>query len=170
MQYELSHADNRIRFMLRKIALVLLPFLMISACSAGRSLARENPMLVLLKNAVYGSACGLLLGGVLTLVVDSDDRGDVVRWGIVVGTFSGFGYGIYELSSGGGGYEEFTGRVRPDIPDPLACVSGRPDATVSGYSVENVAVPLSAGRALGRFAVRPECPEDGQMESGPEVS
>jgi hypothetical protein len=41
---------------------------------------------------------GLVLGGVLTLVVDDEDRDDVVRWGVVIGTFGGFGFGIYEAT------------------------------------------------------------------------
>ena len=48
---------------------------------------------------MYGAATGLLLGGVTALVVDSNDRGDAIRWGIVLGTFGGFAYGVYKVST-----------------------------------------------------------------------
>lgn len=67
--------------------------------------ASDNGVLQVMKSALYGGVAGLLLGGVLTLVVDSDSRDDVVRWGVVLGTFGGFAYGIYDLSSGS---SEFT--------------------------------------------------------------
>ena len=58
----------------------------------------DEPLLSVVKNTLYGAMTGLVLGGVLTLVVDDEDRDDVVRWGVVIGTFGGFGFGIYEAT------------------------------------------------------------------------
>ena len=83
------------------LALVLLTFvatLIPSAYGPPSAEAAENKILTVTKDAVFGAAAGLLLGGVLMLVVHEGHRGDVVRWGVVVGTFGGFGYGIYEVS------------------------------------------------------------------------
>ncbi len=52
------------------------------------------------RNTVLGGVTGLVLGGTLTLVVDEDQRDDVVRWGVVIGTFGGFGLGIWAASRG----------------------------------------------------------------------
>jgi hypothetical protein len=50
-------------------------------------------MLTILKNTLLGSVTGLVLGGTLSLVAGEDHQGDVVRWGVVVGTFGGFALG-----------------------------------------------------------------------------
>jgi hypothetical protein len=71
--------------------------------------AGGSRILTVAKDTVYGGATGLLLGGVLTLVVPADSRGDVVRWGVVVGAFAGFGYGVYEAR---GQDDEFSEQVR----------------------------------------------------------
>jgi hypothetical protein len=67
-------------------------------------------MLTIMKNTLYGSVTGLILGGTLTLVVDKEDRDDVVRWGVVIGTFSGFAYGVYAAQMG---EEDLLGRLAP---------------------------------------------------------
>lgn len=64
-------------------------------CRAGS----DDDMVTITKNTLYGGILGLILGGTLTLVVDSDSRDDVVRWGVVGGVFSGFGYGLYEVTA-----------------------------------------------------------------------
>ena len=53
-----------------------------------------EPLLTVSKNMLLGGATGLVLGGTLTLVVAEDERSDVVRWGAVIGTFSGFTLGV----------------------------------------------------------------------------
>lgn len=58
----------------------------------------EDDILTIGKSALYGAATGLLLGAATALVVDSGDRDDAIRWGIVIGTFGGFGYGVYKVS------------------------------------------------------------------------
>lgn len=71
----------------------------------------------IITNTAYGLACGLVLGGVLTLVVDKDDRGDVLRWGVVIGTFSGFSYGVYTASRDSGLFSAQPGadEARPSL-------------------------------------------------------
>ncbi len=157
---------NRMRSGFRPVALALPLVLLFSACISSQAVARQNPMLLLLKNSVYGSACGLLLGGVLTLVMDKDNRGDVVRWGVVVGTFSGFGYGIYELSAGSG-YEEFTRRTRPVDSSHLAARYTGHYTEEPGYAPESVTIPLRLNRALGRSPVASADQEIGQLPARP---
>jgi len=61
----------------------------------------DGGLVTVLKDGLYGGATGLLLGAVIALVVDSDHRDDSVRWGIVLGTFGGCAYGIYDVSQDG---------------------------------------------------------------------
>jgi O-antigen/teichoic acid export membrane protein len=79
------------------VALLLLGVVPGSTPSPARA---EEPMLTIMKNTLYGAITGLILGGTLTLVVEKEKRDDVVRWGIVIGTFAGFAYGLYEASRG----------------------------------------------------------------------
>ncbi len=62
--------------------------------------ADDKGMASIGKNAIYGALTGLLLGGVVALVSDKDSRDDAVRWGVVIGTFGGVMYGIYDVSKG----------------------------------------------------------------------
>lgn len=59
---------------------------------------QENPMISIAKSTLYGAATGVLLGLALTLVVD-EDTGDILKWSFVGGTFGGFLYGIYHVST-----------------------------------------------------------------------
>jgi hypothetical protein len=56
----------------------------------------SDVMMTIAKDTLLGGTVGLVLGGTLTLVTDEDNRSDTVRWGIVIGTFAGFGLGVYE--------------------------------------------------------------------------
>ncbi len=159
-------SSYRTRSRLRLIAWALPVFLLFSTCISARSDAQGNPMLVLLKNSVYGGACGLLLGGVLTLVVDKEDRSDVVRWGTVVGTFTGFGYGVYELSTGDS-WEEFTHRAIPDAPSQFAAGNNGHHSEGPGFDPGSVAVPLRLHRALGRSSSGPAARESRQRPAIP---
>ena len=58
-----------------------------------------NPMVEVFKSTAYGGLAGLLLGTAIVLAVDDEDGGEVVRWGFVGGTFFGFGYGVYHVST-----------------------------------------------------------------------
>ena len=87
----------------------MVPLMGTGGSVASPAQAAGERILTVAKDAVYGGATGLLLGGVLTLVVPTEKRDDVVRWGVVVGTFAGFGYGLYE---GHGRKDEFSERVR----------------------------------------------------------
>jgi len=62
--------------------------------------AAETKIARVTKNALYGAGLGLLLGAATALVVDSDKRDDSIRWGLVLGTFAGFGYGVYTIAAG----------------------------------------------------------------------
>lgn len=58
-----------------------------------------NPMVSVFKSTVYGSAAGTLLGLAFAVADEGGDNGDAVRWGFVTGTFFGFAYGIYHVST-----------------------------------------------------------------------
>jgi hypothetical protein len=57
-----------------------------------------NPMIAVFKSTLYGAGAGLLLGAAIE-VADDDDSGEAVKWGFVAGTFFGFGYGLYHVST-----------------------------------------------------------------------
>jgi len=77
----------------------------------------KAPALTILKNTLLGAATGLVLGGTLTLVADSDSRGDVVRWGVVIGAFGGFALGVVLALRG----EDSLFAAGEEDPDP--CVA-----------------------------------------------
>ncbi len=60
--------------------------------------SHENPVISIAKSTLYGGATGILLGLALTLVVD-ESTGDILKWSFVGGTFGGFLYGIYHVST-----------------------------------------------------------------------
>ncbi len=74
---------------------ILLFLLMPSAAEAG------DPLLTITKDTLLGSVVGLVLGGTLTLVVDERNQSETIRWGIVIGTFGGFGFGLWHASNPG---------------------------------------------------------------------
>jgi len=102
------------------LALVILSLLVPGGLAQPRRAVAEEKLKTLLIVALYGGAAGLLLGGVLTLVVDKDNRDDALRWGIVVGTFAGFAYGVYEIR---GGSDEFSAWPQPAGNGPGALKS-----------------------------------------------
>ena len=61
--------------------------------------AEDNTMIRISKSTVYGGLLGLLLGGAVAIVVD-DNRDKPIRWGLVLGMFGGFAYGVYSASTG----------------------------------------------------------------------
>lgn len=57
-----------------------------------------NPMVAVFKSTLYGGAAGALLG-LAVAVADDDENSEPIRWGFVAGTFFGFAYGIYHVST-----------------------------------------------------------------------
>ncbi len=82
---------NRAAILTRGLALALVVTLLPVA-----SARASDPLLTILKGTLLGSLTGLVLGGTLTLVVDDESRSDTVRWGVVIGTFAGFGTGVWQ--------------------------------------------------------------------------
>jgi hypothetical protein len=136
-----------------------------SGPTASPARANDERILTMAKDAVYGGATGLLLGGVLTLVVSSENRDDVVRWGVVVGTFAGFGYGLYEAL---GTKDGFTERVRARADARLqARLERRNEAAIA--SARSDAAPGGSARSNRGTAVRPPgIPWRGTIEDRPE--
>ncbi len=60
-------------------------------CRAGQS---EERMLSITKTTIYGALLGGLLGLASSLVVREGYEDDAVRWGIAIGSFAGFTYGV----------------------------------------------------------------------------
>jgi hypothetical protein len=58
----------------------------------------SNPMVAVFKSTIYGAGAGTLLG-LAVAVADDDDDSEPIRWGFVAGTFFGFAYGIYHVST-----------------------------------------------------------------------
>ncbi len=75
--------------------------ILILLLAAPRCRGASDPLLVVTKDTLLGAVTGLILGGTLTLVIDDDSKkAETVRWGVVIGTFAGFGFGIYHASRG----------------------------------------------------------------------
>jgi hypothetical protein len=143
------------------VATVLVALLVLGLFPVTPARANDNPIVEVATSALYGAATGLLLGGVLTLVVDSQHRDDVVRWGVVTGTFGGFAFGIYQITRGDSGFSErFSTPAGP--PTAPACslgswnvAEGFHSTRVFGESAESLpdgSAPLSMPRSrqLGR--------------------
>jgi hypothetical protein len=56
----------------------------------------ENPVATIAKATLWGALAGGVLGGAVALVAD-DDEWEIIKWGIVGGTFFGFGFGVYHV-------------------------------------------------------------------------
>ena len=59
----------------------------------------ENPMVEVARSTLYGGLTGLMLGGALAVANNGHDAGNYLRWGFAGGTFFGFAYGLYHVSS-----------------------------------------------------------------------
>jgi len=106
------HCGQAIRRTGSALSLALILTLAQSPWAPARAQDSSNDLLIIAKSSLLGGLVGLVLGGVTALVVDSDDRDDAVRWGIVIGTFGGFGYGVYTVSTGGD--DDFFGALPSD--------------------------------------------------------
>ncbi len=78
-----------------RVARALLPLILALTLAVPSSVRAREPLLTVAKNMLLGGMTGLVLGGTLTLVVDEDSKSDVVRWGLVAGTFGGFAFGVW---------------------------------------------------------------------------
>lgn len=147
--FSVTHPVTRTR---RALAGLILGGLVATATVIPQHTARaQDDILLIGKSALYGAATGLLLGGVTALVVDSNDRGDAVRWGIVLGTFGGFAYGIYKVSRGD---EDMFLRHPAASGFGEARDADRPSALFAGRLTELSRPPLA--QAVGwKLATRP---------------
>jgi hypothetical protein len=91
---------------MKAILSVLLVFTLLATSTLPASAAvnversgSENPVVEVARSTAYGGLAGLLLGGAIALANDGKNGGDIVRWGFVAGTFFGFGYGLYHVTS-----------------------------------------------------------------------
>jgi hypothetical protein len=58
----------------------------------------ENPVKSIATSTLYGALAGLTLGVAIGLVAEENED-DIIKWCFVGGTFFGFGYGIYHVST-----------------------------------------------------------------------
>lgn len=73
------------------LAIALLQTILVPPADAD---GREDRLLSITKTTVYGALLGGILGFTSALVVRDGYEDDAVRWGIVLGAFGGFAYGI----------------------------------------------------------------------------
>lgn len=158
---------------MRSVLLVIL----ILAVAAPRCRAASDPLLVVTKDTLLGAVTGLVLGGTLTLVIDDDDKkGETVRWGVVIGTFAGFGFGIYHASRGEGDLfatgdpDHWTVRDKAQLfryrpgsaaDGPLDCAVDRYAAGYATGGAAGYATGVAAGFAASYAAERPTDPAVG---------
>jgi hypothetical protein len=107
---------------------VALTIAMTPVAPTARAQDSSNDLLTIAKSSLFGGLVGLVLGGVTALVVDSDKRDDSVRWGIVLGTFGGFAYGVYSVTTGQDD-DDFFGSLGDESAQPFQ----RPLPGVEGH-------------------------------------
>jgi hypothetical protein len=101
-----------------------------------------NPMASVFKSTLFGGLAGLALGGAVELVKE-DSNGDAAKWGLVIGTFFGFAYGVYHVAS---------------RPDPYGALNRDPDGF--GFSLPRPTIrrlrpgPLAAAAGPGVWEIR----------------
>ena len=136
-----------------RVLTLALPALLLSATAGSwpstAAAEEENKILTATKSALYGGAAGLLLGGVAALVVNRDDRDNAMRWGVVVGTFSGFAYGLYDVTRHQNGLSLLPLRESqaPDLAELPGFSFGR---TGSERNMLGTIRPSPKSRSLGR--------------------
>ena len=118
--------------------------------------AEENKIWTATKTSLYGAAAGALLGSVALLVEKRDPRLMTVRWGVVIGTFGGFAYGLWDVGHQHGDLS-LVPRVRGRDGD-LSADALEPMALASAASRSAAAIPQGhPGRRLGQTSFVGSC-------------
>ena len=78
------------------VSILCLALLVGGAAPDSSAASRERKLLSTAKTTIYGALLGSLLGLATSLVVRDGYKDDAVRWGIVLGAFGGFVYGVTE--------------------------------------------------------------------------
>lgn len=125
-----------------------------------RPIPAEEPLLTIMKNTLLGGATGLILGGTLTLVVDEDSRSEVIRWGVVIGTFSGFGLGAAlawrgeeDLFPGGYGDDDSGGSLGLQLAPGRASLLAERRARQLRQKALRAPAPAKGGRCVARLTL-----------------
>jgi hypothetical protein len=125
----------------------------------------EKQMESLTKSTIYGALLGGLLGLTSALVVRDSARDDVIRWGVALGAFSGFAYGVYGIGHGSDSFSRgFDGNL-PSGSGPTGQMRGGGDPDRADRR------DLIGGWRLGeRSIVRfPEVGHDGFKEEDSQI-
>jgi hypothetical protein len=129
----------------------------------------ERRLLSITKTTVYGAMLGGILGLASALVVRDGYEDDAIRWGVAVGTFSGFLYGAFsreetdefslDSRSGPEGFMEAPDRLALLNPGweesrgarSLACGTDARDVSIGvpfGLDRRRLVAPGDAGKAV----------------------
>lgn len=137
MKPQVSPRWRRVVVVLIAAALLHLPVVP-AAVPAAR--ADDSTIIQISKSTIYGGLLGLLLGGAVAIVVE-DDRDEPIRWGLVLGVFGGFAYGVYAASTG---RDEFFHQDGLPFEPARYRLSGSADALTTDPAAH--ATPLFQGR------------------------
>jgi len=135
----------------RRLTVLLVLVTLLTSPMVPRAAAEDSTLIRISKSTIYGGLLGILLGSAVALVVD-DNRDEPIRWGLVIGVFGGFAYGVYSASTGRDDFFQRTdGRIDPS--QYLLPTSG----TSEPAPVHSMATPLRIA-AEGRSEFSPYAP------------
>lgn len=77
---------------MKRLVLTLVLAAVLGTVAAPREARADNSFNEVAKSTVLGAAAGFVVGGAIALLADD---GEPVKWGFVLGTFGGLGYGLY---------------------------------------------------------------------------
>jgi hypothetical protein len=80
---------------MKRLVLTLVLAAVLGTVAAPREARADNSFNEVAKTTVLGAAAGLVVGGAIALLADD---GEPVKWGFVLGTFGGLGYGLYNTN------------------------------------------------------------------------
>lgn len=121
------------------IVLLVLAMLSGSTVTPARASLSDEKLQEITRTTIYGAVLGGLLGLASALVVDKDYRDDAVRWGVALGSFGGFAFGV--ASSGDDDLDDFSfnlDRRRPGRADSNGVGAGLMDGGRSSDQMRNV--------------------------------